>query len=192
MMKIRLSESQYNRLLTEDKDFGSLPDTFTPAIIKIFKLLNRNEQQYRTLKDIKDLLTQTLGINEHESNILVHNYMNKLKEDVDFDSLIGQPIDFIGTYTIKTIMPTVMMARTYIPGFVEVTAKSKEEALEKVMNGEYNEMYLDENSIDYSNPDLDYDPASDGEIMEDMVIDHVEDIDWDDPEEIEDRIKLKK
>lgn len=192
MMKIRLSESQYNRLLTEDKDFGSLPDTFTPAIIKIFKLLNRNEQQYRTLKDIKDLLTQTLGINEHESNILVHNYMNKLKEDVDFDSLIGQPIDFIGTYTIKTIMPTVMMARTYIPGFVEVTAKSKEEALEKVMNGEYNEMYLDENSIEYSMPDLDYDPASDGEIMEDMVIDHVEDIDWDDPEEIEDRIKLKK
>lgn len=192
MMKIRLSESQYNRLLTEDKDFGSLPDTFTPAIIKIFKLLNRNEQQYRTLKDIKDLLTQTLGINEHESNILVHNYMNKLKEDVDFDSLIGQPIDFIGTYTIKTIMPTVMMARTYIPGFVEVTAKSKEEALEKVMNGEYNEMYLDENSIEYGMPDLDYDPASDGEIMEDMVIDHVEDIDWDDPEEIEDRIKLKK
>lgn len=191
-MKIRLTEGQYNRLLTEDKDFGSLPDTFTPAIIKIFKLLNRNEQQYRTLKDIKDLLTQTLGINEHESNILVHNYMNKLKEDVDFDSLIGQPIDFIGTYTIKTIMPTVMMARTYIPGFVEVTAKSKEEALEKVMNGEYNEMYLDENSIEYGMPDLDYDPASDGEIMEDMVIDHVEDIDWDDPEEIEDRIKLKK
>ena len=191
-MKIRLTEGQYNRLLTEDKDFGSLPDTFTPAIVKIFKLLNRNEQQYRTLKDIKDLLTQTLGINEHESNILVHNYTNKLKEDVDFDSLIGQPIDFIGTYTIKTIMPTVMMARTYIPGFVEVIAKSKEEALEKVMNGEYNEMYLDENSIEYSMPDLDYDPASDGEIMEDMVIDHVGDIDWDDPEEIEDRIKLKK
>ena len=173
-MKIRLTEGQYNRLLTEDKDFGSLPDTFTPAIVKIFKLLNRNEQQYRTLKDIKDLLTQTL------------------KEDVDFDSLIGQPIDFIGTYTIKTIMPTVMMARTYIPGFVEVIAKSKEEALEKVMNGEYNEMYLDENSIEYGMPDLDYDPASDGEIMEDMVIDHVGDIDWDDPEEIEDRIKLKK
>lgn len=191
-MKIRLTEGQYNRLLTEDKDFGSLPDTFTPAIVKIFKLLNRNEQQYRTLKDIKDLLTQTLGINEHESNILVHNYTNKLKEDVDFDSLIGQPIDFIGTYTIKTIMPTVMMARTYIPGFVEVIAKSKEEALEKVMNGEYNEMYLDENSIEYGMPDLDYDPASDGEIMEDMVIDHVGDIDWDDPEEIEDRIKLKK
>lgn len=191
-MKIRLTEGQYNRLLTEDKDFGSLPDTFTPAIIKIFKLLNRNEQQYRTLKDIKDLLTQTLGINEHESNILVHNYMNKLKEDVDFDSLIGQPIDFIGTYTIKTIMPTVIMARTYIPGFVEVTAKSKEEALEKVMSGEYNQMYLDENSIEYNNPDLDYDTASDGEIMEDMVIDHVEDIDWDDPEEIEYRVKLKK
>lgn len=190
-MKIRLTEGQYNRLLTEDKDFGSLPDTFTPAIIKIFKLLNRNEQQYRTLKDIKDLLTQTLGINEHESNILVHNYTNKLKEDVDFDSLIGQPIDFIGTYKIKVTMPTIIQCRTFIDGFVEVDANSKEEAINKVENGIYNRMYLDDNSRTFRDPDLDFDLPYDAEIMEDMTLDNFRDIDWGDEDEIEFRIKLK-
>jgi len=61
------------------------------------------------------------------------------------------------------------------------------------LDGKYIDMYLDEDSMEYQNPDLDYDLSSDDvEIIDRMVIDHVGDVDWGDPEEIEYRIKLKK
>ena len=41
-MKIKLTESQYNRLLTEqDQDFGRLTDKVTPFIVKLFKLIEK-------------------------------------------------------------------------------------------------------------------------------------------------------
>ena len=73
-----------------------------------------------------------------------------------------------------------------------VRAASEEGALNKVLGGDYMEMYLDENSNEYDNPDLDYDLYADAEIMDDMVIDHIDDVDWSDPEEIKDRIKIFK
>ena len=54
-------------------------------------------------------------------------------------------------------------------------------------------MYLDEDGMEYQNPDLDFDLSSDdAEIIDRMVLDHVADVDWTDQEEIEDRVKLKK
>ncbi len=87
-------------------------------------------------------------------------------------------------------MPTVVMARSYIPGFVLVRASSKKDAIDKALNHDYIDMYLDYNSHEYQDPDLDYDLSGDADIMNDMVIDHVSDIDWSDEEEVEDRIKL--
>ena len=47
--------------------------------------------------------------------------------------------------------------------------------------------------MEYQDPDLDFDLSSDDvEIIDRMVLDHVGDVDWGDPEEIEYRIKLKK
>jgi hypothetical protein len=191
-MKIRLTEGQYSRLLTEDKDYGRLDSTITKYMIKMFEFLDDMHTKKGFADKLHDINTikTYLDLNDHEANIVYHNYINKWENRKG--DIVGEPLDFVATYTIKTIMPTVVSARTYIPGFVEVTASSSEDALDKVLNGEYNTMYLDENSVDFREPDLDYDLGYDTEIIEDMVIDHVGDVDWDDLEEIEDRIKIKK
>jgi hypothetical protein len=88
-------------------------------------------------------------------------------------------------------MPTVISCRTYIEGFVEVTATSPQDAIEKVSDGTYEIMYLNNNSLDFQDPDLDFDLPSDAEIMEEMTLDSVRDVDWSDEEEVEDRVKLK-
>ncbi len=189
-MKIKLSESQYNRLLTEDKNYGRLGSTFQPFMIRTFKLISK-----KNLSDseVKKLIKEDLDLNDHETNILFYNYKNKFQPLTisEYDNLNGEPIEFVGTYTIRTYMPTIISCRTYIDGFVEVTATSPEDAINQVENGNYEKMYLNSNSLDYQDPDLDYDLPSDAEIMEDMVLDAVRDIDWDDEEEIEDRVKLK-
>jgi hypothetical protein len=191
-MKIRLTERQYSRLLTEDKDYGKLDSTITTYMIKMFEFLDDIHTKKGFADKLHDINTikTYLGLNDHEANIVYHNYINKWENRKG--DIVGEPLDFVATYTIETMMPTVVSVRTYLPGFVEVTASSSEDALDKVLNGEYNTMYLDENSSEFDKPDLDYDMYGDADIMEDMVIDHVGDVDWEDTEEIEDRIKIKK
>ena len=185
-MKIRLTEGQYKRILTEDTNLK-----VTRPIRKMFELLDRNWDKLGTKKidDVLKMISQHLGTSEDESYIIYKNFMSHR-----LDLIEGDPLQYyeIPVYTIRTIMPTLVTARTYLPGFVEVTASSSEDALDKVLNGEYNTMYLDENSLEFDKPDLDYDMYGDADIMEDMVIDHVGDVDWEDTEEIEDRIKIKK
>lgn len=189
-MKVRLTEEQYNRLLTEDTNYGRLGDTFQQYMIRTFKLLSK-----KSLSDneIKKTFKEDLGLSDHESNILLYNYKNKFSSIPvsEYDSLIGKPIDFVGTYKIAVNMPTVVSCRTYIDGFVEVTANSKEDAINKVENGIYERMYLDSNSLDFMNPDLDYDLPDDAEIMEEMTLDSFRDVDWSDEDEVEWRVNLK-
>ena len=189
-MKIKLTENQYNRLLTEDKNYGRLGDSFQQYMIRTFKLLGKKNLSD---EEMKKTIKGDLGLSDHETNILLYNYKNKfLPLPVsEYDSLIGEPIDFVGTYKIAVDMPTVVSCRTYIAGFVEVTANSKEDAIDKVENGIYERMYLDTNSLDFMNPDLDYDLPDDAEIMEDMTLDSFRDVDWSDEEEIEWRVNLK-
>jgi hypothetical protein len=189
-MKIKLSETQYNRLLTEDKNYGRLGDTFQQYMVRVFKLLGK-----KNLSDegMKKTIKGDLGLSDHETNILLYNYKNKFQPlpIAEYDSLIGEPIEFVGTYKIAVDMPTVVSCRTYIAGFVEVTANSKEDALDKVENGTYERMYLDTNSLDFMNPELDFDLPDDGEIMEDMALDYFRDVDWSDEDEVESRVNLK-
>lgn len=189
-MKIKLTETQYNRILTEDKNYGTLGDSFQQYMIRTFKLLGKKNLSD---EEMKKTIKGDLGLSDHETKILLYNYKNKFLPlpISEYDSLIGEPIDFVGTYKIKVNMPTVVSCRTYIDGFVEVTANSKEEAIDKVENGIYERMYLDTNSLDFMNPDLDYDLPDDAEIMEDMTLDSFRDVDWSDEEEIEWRVNLK-
>lgn len=185
-MKIRLTEGQYKRILTEDTNLK-----VTRPIRKMFELLDRNWDKLGTKKidDVLKMISQHLGTSEDESYIIYKNFMSHRLDLIEGDTLQYYEIPI---YTIRTIMPTVVTARTYLPGFVMVRASSEEGALNKVLGGEYMNMYLDENSIEYDDPDMDYDLYADAEIMDDMVIDHIHDVDWSDPEEIEDRIKIFK
>jgi hypothetical protein len=185
-MKIRLTEGQYKRILTEDTNLKA-----TKPILKVFELLQRKSNKYGRYKvgDLLKVISEYLGTTEEESYIIYKNFV-----DYGLEWEENEPLEYyeMPVYTIRTIMPTVVTTRTYLPGFVMVKAASEENALNKALDGEYMNMYLDENSIEYDNPDLDYDLYADADIMEDMVIDHIDDVDWSDPEEIEDRIKIFK
>lgn len=176
-MKIRLTESQYERLLTENEKFGKLGDVITEPIIKIFRLLEKKYGKSNLLdrkQDILEFLKLSTGFNKHEANIIFNTYYNKVVKG-NSENLLGQPLDFIGIYKIHVDMPTIIQARTYIPGFVVVEASSEEDAVSKASGGEYIYMELDENSSEFKEPDLDFDVSSDSDIVKDMVIDVLRD-----------------
>lgn len=186
-MKIRLTEGQYKRILTEDNNLK-----VTRPIRKMFELLHRNwdKLSLKKIDDVLKMISEHLGVTEDVSYMIYKNFMSYGLGLVEGDSLqyYEMPV-----YTIKTTMPTLVTARTYMVGFIEVKATSEENAINRALDGKYIDMYLDEDSMEYQNPDLDYDLSSDDvEIIDRMVIDHVGDVDWEDPEELEYRIKLKK
>ena len=187
-MKIRLTEEQYKRILSEDTNLK-----YTRPIRIIFEELERrwgiNERKDTT--DIINFISDHSGTTEEESYIIYKNFISHRLDLIEGDTLqyYKMPV-----YTIRTIMPTVVTARTYIPGFIEVKATSEEDALNKALDGKYEDMYLDENSLDWQNPDLDYDLYGDTNIVSDMVIDHLHDDseEWLMYDELENFVKLKK
>ena len=186
-MKIRLTEEQYKRILTEDTNLK-----VTRPIRKMFELLHRSwdKLSLKKIDDVLKMISEHLGVTEDVSYMIYKNFMSYGLGLIEGDSLQNYEMP---VYTIKTTMPTVVTARTYLTGFVEVKATSEENAINRVLDGKYIDMYLDEDGMEYQNPDLDFDlSGDDAEIIDRMVLDHVADVDWDDQEEIEYRIKLKK
>ena len=49
-MKIKLTETQYNRLLTEDKNYGRLGDTFQQYMVRVFKFLGKKNLSDEEIK----------------------------------------------------------------------------------------------------------------------------------------------
>jgi len=186
-MKIRLTEEQYKRILTEDNNLK-----VTIPIRKMFELLHRNwdKLSLKKIDDVLKMISEHLGVTEDVSYMIYKNFMSYGLGLVEGDSLqyYEMPV-----YTIKTTMPTLVTARTYMVGFVEAKGVTEENAINRVLDGKYINMYLDEDSMEYQHPDLDYDLSSgDAEIIDGMVLDLFSDVDWTDQEEIEYRIKLKK
>jgi hypothetical protein len=186
-MKIRLTERQYKRILTEDNNLK-----VTRPIRKMFELLHRNwdKLSLKKIDDVLKMISEYLGVTEDVSYMIYKNFMS-----YGLGLVEGDPLQHyeMSVYTIKTTMPTVVTTRTYLSGFVEVKGTSEENAINRVLDGKYIDMYLDEDSMEYQNPDLDFDLSSDDvEIIDRMVLDHVEDVDWTDQYEIESRVKLKK
>jgi hypothetical protein len=108
--------------------------------------------------------------------------------DIDsYKDLLGMELEFMGIYELKTYFPSYLCGRTYLPGFVTVEASSEEDAINKMKDGTYIDMEIDEKSREYSDPDIDYD-LNDVDIMEDMVVDHLYD---EEEESLMDKIQLK-
>lgn len=187
-MKIRLTEEQYKRILTEDNNLK-----VTRPIRKMFELLDRDWGTLGTKKidDVIKMISQHLGTSEDESYIIYKNFMSHRLGLIEGDSLqyYEMPV-----YRVRTTMPTVVSARTYLPGFIEVKATSVENALNRALDGKYEDMYLDDKSIEWDDPDLDFDLYTDTDIMNGMVIDYLHDDseEWLMHNELEDYVKLKK
>ena len=187
-MKIRLTEEQYKRILTEDNNLK-----VTRPIRKMFELLDRDWGTLGTKKidDVIKMISQHLGTSEDESYIIYKNFMSHRLDLIEGDSLQYNEMPI---YRVRAIMPTLVSARTYLPGFIEVKATSEENALNRALDGKYEDMYLDDKSLEWDAPDLDYDLYGDTDIMDDMVIDHLhmDSEDWLNLDELEDFVKLKK
>lgn len=127
-MKIRLTESQYKKLFEDDSESLSIGNTITPKILKIMKSLNNIYNG--TDSTINELITNW-GLNNSDATTIVHNYENIFKNlpNEEYESFLGKPLEFQGTYVINFALPAVVEARTFFDYQITVRAGSREEAL---------------------------------------------------------------
>ena len=171
-MKIKLTESQYNRLLTEDtEDWGRLTDKVTPFIVKLFKLIENKLPPTAPLNIKIKFLRDTMALPINEALIVAYTYEQFYKENItNWDNLIGEPLQFKGIYSFTGDVPMTadMWARGYGPATIYAIAGSKEEALEKSIDS--SAFVVDENSI--VDDDIDWDTDIENiEVQHDMLSD---------------------
>lgn len=156
-MKVKLTEEQYNRLLTENTgdEWGRVSKTVDAFTIKIFKQI-RDKIQNGGLKmnsDIVDYIVDSVVLTQEEAIILAHNF----KVMVDFHSqdnlneLLGKPMEFMGVWKIPTHIPTVveLTGRGYPDGRVYAMGRTPEEALKTIRGGSEDDFEVgDMNELD--------------------------------------------
>ena len=172
-MKIRLTEGQYKRLLSEDKKGRFI--TVTPQVIRLMGLINKHYLSSPKKEVIKSLIND-MGLTENES-LTIWNGWEKDFSSLDIESyrdLLGKELEFRGVYELAMEIPSYLCGRTHLPGFITVEASSEEEAGELMMSGNFLDMEVDQDSQEYRNPDLDY-GLEDIDMMEDMSIDRLSD-----------------
>ena len=167
-MKIKLTEHQYNRLLTEDtshEDWGRLSKNVDQFTIKIFNYIRKKitDSQLKMNIDIVNFLTNDMQLTQEESIILIHNFKkmvnyNTMTEEVD--ELMGEPLEYIRIWEIPTHIPTTIeiSGRGDPMGIVYALGKNTQDALKNVKDGnnfEIGELYDDE--IDINDFDLEID-----------------------------------
>jgi hypothetical protein len=180
-MKIKLTEEQYIRLLTEeDQDFGRLSDKVTPFIVKLFKLIEKQlpskSNVYSKVKFLQDVMALPLD----ESLIVAYNHHRFFKDNIiNWDNMLGKPLKYMGIYEVTTSVP--MTADLYGRGYGEATiyalGKSAEQAFENVKSSH---SYLVDDTSIRDDIEWDYD-VENVEIENDMLVDSFQD-DYDESE----------
>jgi len=174
-MKIKLTEKQYKRLLTENTgEFGRLTDKVTPFIVKLFKLIENKLPSTSKITEKILFLKGDMALPINEALIVAYNYEQFYKEDMtNWDNLIGKPLQYKGIYQLHTHAPMTadFHGRGYGPATIYTIANSKEEALEKAKNEEF---IVDDNSI--IDDDIDWDTDIENiDVMTDMLADNLYD-----------------
>jgi hypothetical protein len=181
-MKIRLTESQYSRLLKEDdKDFldgmvnfKTIGNKVNFAIAKLFVMMQREGKFIPNLdylklsdpiysnnfRDIVKYIILMLSVENSEAILLAHNYSSFLWDKIviasekdDPNLLVGEPLQFFGKYKY----PITYYWHGYIngnsSGNLECYATDDDDFTKKIDGGIFDVM---ENSNDY----IDYDMSS--------------------------------
>jgi hypothetical protein len=156
-MKVKITESQYNRLLTENTgdEWGRVSKTVDAFTIKVFKKI-RDKIQNGGLKmnsDIVDYIVNSLVLTQEEAIILTHNFkvMVDLHSQDDLNELLGKPMEFMGIWQIPTHVPTVveLTGRGYPEGRVYVMGRTPQEALSTITHGSEDDFEVgDMNELD--------------------------------------------
>ena len=180
-MKIKLTESQYNRLLTEqDQDFGRLTDKVTPFIVKLFKLIEKQLPPDSDIPSKVKFLQDIMALPLDESLIVAYNHHQFFEDNIiNWDNFLGKPLKYMGIYQVTTGVP--MTADLYGRGYGDATiyamGRSVEQAFENVKSS--HSFIVDDTSI---NHDIawDYD-IENIEVENDMLVDSF-DYDYDEDE----------
>ena len=142
-MKVKLTESQYNRLLTENTgdEWGRVSKTVNAFIVRLFKKIREKIQNggLKMNSDIVDYIMNDLVLTQEESIILAHNFkvMVDFHREQDLDKLLGKPMEYMGLWEIPTHIPTVveLTGRGYPDGRVYAMGRTPEEALKTIRDG---------------------------------------------------------
>ena len=195
-MKIRLTESQYKRLLNEDDKsfldgvtYFNIDNKVTPVIAKIFMVLKNKHfepsSEYLKLKEplvsenfvkIADAIRTISGYQNDEVILLTHNYCSVLwsviKNTVDWKSLVGLPLEFYGKMNYPYSVNWTGYLSGYGDGAVSAYATNYEDFKRKIDAGEV-EIEDENGEIDYDDRDIqwerNYDYDYDG--LDDLEID---------------------
>lgn len=142
-MKVKLTEEQYNRLLTENTndEWGRVSKTVNAFIVRLFKKI-RDKIQNGGLKmnsDIVDFIKNDVLLTQEEAIILAHNFkvMVDFHSQDDLNELLGKPMEFMGVWKIPTHIPTVveLTGRGYPDGRVYAMGRTPQEALSTITHG---------------------------------------------------------
>lgn len=192
-MKIRLTENQYKKLFKEGDESLSIGNTITPKILKIMRSLNKIYNG--TDSTINELITNW-GLNNSDATTIVHNYEQIFKNlpDEEYESFLGKPLEFQGTYVINCTLPAIVEARTFFDYQITVRAGSREEALvnasELINNHSFDGAELID-SPQNASVELDWD-FPDATLVRDMAADILDDFSGFPPTQLERFIDLKK
>jgi len=151
-MKIKLTESQYNRLLLEnDKsflegkvEFPHIDNKVNKFIVKLFNYIYEKVGPYtiHNQREIRQIMVRDFGLTLAESKLLTHNYgtFSSSGEVDEFSSYLGEPLEFWGEFRYNTTIPISAYVSGYIPGWVTGHASDYEEFIEQVKSGDWEDI----------------------------------------------------
>jgi hypothetical protein len=127
-MKIRLTESQYKKLFEDDSELLSIGNIITPKIIKIMRYLKK---VYTNTNETTEDLKKNWGLSDPDATTIINSYEKSFKNtpESEYESFLGESLEFQGTYIINVNLPAVVEARTFFDYQITVRAGSREEAL---------------------------------------------------------------
>jgi hypothetical protein len=205
-MKIKLSESQYNRLLVEnDKEFldgkvefPHIGNKVNKFIVKLFNYIYKKVGPFTRSNhnDVKDIISRDFGLTDAEAELLRHNYAtfshdNGIGVDTDdFSEFIGTDLEFYGELKFNTRIPMQAYISGTMDGYVTGHATSVDDFIDKLENNEWNDIDSDWNDHIESYPD-----DAEWDIDEDYASDRISDEIMDlkrqgDEDDIRDRIEI--
>ena len=177
-MKIRLTESQYKRLLKEDNkdfldgmvNFKNIGNKVDKSIAKLFSVVQKGDNyvpniDFRKIIDtpmrndsfnkIVKRFQELMGYTNAEAILLGYNYTKMYDEIVsanetgNWESLIGKPLEFYGKFTHPITVYHTGYVTGYSGGYAETYATDYDNFIQKLDSGEV--------ETNDSGGDIDYD-----------------------------------
>ena len=189
-MKIRLTESQYSRLLKEDdKDFldgmvnfKSIGNKVNYAIAKLFVMMQKKGKfkpnlEYLKLsdpirssnfRDIVKYIILAFDLENSEAILLAHNYSSFLRDKIvdateknDPNLLVGEPLQFFGKYKYPITYYWTGYIYGTTSGDLECYATDDDDFTKKIDGGFYDVIANTEEPVEDEMSEADWEPNDD-------------------------------